>query len=174
MKRLGDWVVSLGSPFGLQNTATVGIISSLSRKITEIGSYSASPPPLASTTSTQSQPPNSTGGGIEDSRIRYLQHDCVVHSGSSGGPLINLSGKVIGINTTRAEGEGLSFAIRIDLITEMVTQLLQTGRIKRPFLGVHLMSLTKAVWKQLKESGDDIKVAPFQSGILITNVPFSF
>ena len=81
--RLGDWVIAIGSPFGLQNTVTVGVVSSQSRKSIEIG------------------------GPSDDSRVRYIQTDCVVHTGSSGGPLVNLKGQVIGINTTRAESEGI-------------------------------------------------------------------
>ena len=81
--RPGDWVIAIGSPFGLNNTVTAGVISSLRRRASEIGT--------------------------KDSRVDYIQTDCVVHSGSSGGPLINLEGQVIGINTTRAESEGIRY-----------------------------------------------------------------
>ncbi len=96
--------------------------------------------------------------GGQDSRVRYIQTDCVVHSGSSGGPLINLSGQVIGINTTRAESEGISFAIRIDTALDMIRQLLLDGKVIRPFLGIHMTSITRGLWKQLQESGDIVKV----------------
>ncbi|KAJ3302705.1 Serine protease htra2, mitochondrial [Kappamyces sp. JEL0829] len=142
--RLGDWVVAIGSPFGLQNTVTAGVVSSNSRKSNEIGGL--------------------------DARVRYIQTDCVVHSGSSGGPLINLQGQVIGINTTRAESEGISFAIRIDTALGMIKQLLLEGRVMRPFLGIHMTSLTRGLWKQLDESGDALKVPHMDTGVLITNV----
>ena len=110
-ERLGDWVVAIGSPFGLTNTVTAGIISCKKRKNTEIG------------------------GGADDSRVHYIQTDCVVHSGSSGGPLINLNGEVIGITTTRAESEGITFAIRMDNVIEIISQLIKKGKVVRPFLG---------------------------------------
>lgn len=142
--RLGDWVISIGSPFGLQNTVTAGVVSSLARKSTQIGG--------------------------QDSRLRYIQTDCVVHSGSSGGPLVNLKGEVIGINTTRAESEGISFAIRIDTTLDMIGQLIKEGRVMRPFLGIHMSTLTEAVRQQLQESGDIKAVPPVKAGVLITNV----
>ena len=74
--------MAIGSPFGLQNTVTAGIVSSRPRKSREIGA--------------------------RDARVQYIQSDCVIHSGSSGGPLINLDGEVVGINTTRAESEGIA------------------------------------------------------------------
>ena len=106
--------------------------------------------------------------GGQDSRVRYIQTDCVVHSGSSGGPLINLSGQVIGINTTRAESEGISFAIRIDTALDMIRQLLLDGKVIRPFLGIHMTSITRGLWKQLQESGDIVKV--FQLSLILGSV----
>jgi HtrA serine peptidase 2 len=140
--RVGDWVCSIGCPFGLQNTVTAGVISSLTRESNEIGA--------------------------KERRVKYLQTDCVIHSGSSGGPLVNLKGQVIGINTTRAESEGISFAIRTDTALDMIKQLVQEGRVTRPYLGLHTTALNAEVWKQLK--GKNHHIPPVAEGILVTQV----
>ncbi|KAJ3104880.1 hypothetical protein HDU97_008738 [Phlyctochytrium planicorne] len=142
--RPGDWVMAIGSPFGLQNTVTAGIVSSRRRKSTEIGG--------------------------KDSRVEYIQTDCVIHSGSSGGPLINLDGEVVGINTTRAESEGISFAIRIDTSLSMIRQLVERGRISRPWLGFRMVSLSPPVWQQLRSKGPDEFLPKVDTGVLITSV----
>ncbi|KAJ2988157.1 hypothetical protein HDV02_005727, partial [Globomyces sp. JEL0801] len=141
--RPGDWVIAIGCPFGLQNTVTCGIVSSRNRKSNEIGG--------------------------QDYRVRYLQTDCVVHSGSSGGPLVNLDGKVIGINTTRAESEGISFAIRIDSTFDMIQQLLRQGKVMRPYLGLQMISLSPNVWKQLT-SKQTAHLPKIGQGVLVTKV----
>jgi S1-C subfamily serine protease len=150
--RLGDFVIAIGSPFGLQNTVTFGIISSLQRDFNQITS----------------------SGGNQDARVRYIQTDCVVHSGSSGGPLVNIYGEVIGINTSRAEMEGITFAIRMDSTLMMIKQLLKDGRVQRPFLGFNMLGLSKAVWNQLSERsviGTKSPPVPYiKSGVLLTNV----
>lgn len=112
--RQGDIVASIGSPYGLINTVTSGVISSM-RLHDEIG------------------------GG--ESRLQYLQTDCTVHSGSSGGPLINLDGQVVGINTKRATSEGISFAIRLDTNTEIIKQLV-AGKLQRPYLGFEMATIS--------------------------------
>ncbi|KAI9205357.1 trypsin-like cysteine/serine peptidase domain-containing protein [Polychytrium aggregatum] len=145
--RVGDIVLSVGSPFGLYNTVTAGIISSRARKYKEIGG--------------------------RDSMVEFIQTDCVLHSGSSGGPLINTDGEVIGINTTRAESDGISFAIRVDKALGMIDQLLTHGRIIRPWLGLKMVSLTESVWQQLLSQqfeGDVADLPPSKRGILIASV----
>ncbi|KAJ3273576.1 hypothetical protein HDV01_004343 [Terramyces sp. JEL0728] len=141
--RPGDWVVAIGCPFGLQNTVTAGVVSSRSRHSVEIGA--------------------------QDDRVRFLQTDCVVHSGSSGGPLINLEGKVIGINTTRAESEGISFAIRIDTCLDMIQQLKKEGKVVRPYLGLQMTSLSPNVFHQLKKSFAN-SVPHVTHGVLLTRI----
>ncbi|KAI8923214.1 trypsin-like cysteine/serine peptidase domain-containing protein [Entophlyctis helioformis] len=153
--RLGDWVMAIGSPLGLQNTVTAGIVSSRARKSAEIGA-------------------------MRDSRVEYIQTDCVVHSGSSGGPLINLDGEVIGINTTRAESEGITFAIRIDNALDMIRQLVHQGRVTRPWLGIHMVTLSPYVWSQITaEAASAARTTPsttrssiphVQAGVLVTHV----
>ncbi|KAI9362062.1 trypsin-like cysteine/serine peptidase domain-containing protein [Zopfochytrium polystomum] len=142
--RPGDWVMAVGCPFGLQNTVTAGIVSSRRRKSTEIGG--------------------------RDSRVDYIQSDCVIHSGSSGGPLINLDGEVIGINTTRAESEGIAFAIRTDNARHLISQLIQKRKVIRPWLGFRMVSLSPHVWQQLKSKGPDEFLPKVSSGVLITAI----
>jgi HtrA serine peptidase 2 len=141
--RPGDWAIAIGCPFGLQNTVTAGVISSDLRRSNEIGG--------------------------QDSRVDYLQTDCVVHKGSSGGPLVNLDGQVIGINTSRTEGDGITFAIRVDTAMGMIRQLMFHGRVTRPYLGMHTTTISPGVWKQLTETGQHI-VPPVSSGVLITKI----
>ncbi|OAJ38029.1 hypothetical protein BDEG_21998 [Batrachochytrium dendrobatidis JEL423] len=151
--RPGDWVIAIGSPFGLQNTVTAGVVSSRSRRSIEIGT--------------------------KDTRVEYIQTDCVVHSGSSGGPLVNLDGQVVGINTTRAESEGISFAIRVDNAMDMIHQLVVDGRVTRPWLGIRMITLTPHVRSQLNP--DSHYTSSFQntpnmilphvtSGVLVASV----
>jgi HtrA serine peptidase 2 len=140
--RPGDWVVAIGCPYGLRNSVTAGVLSSLLRQSNDFG-------------------------GQGDSL--YLQSDCAIHVGSSGGPLVNLDGQVIGINTSRSEREGISFSIRVDTAMAMIRQLIHQGRVTRPYLGISTTTLSAGVWKQLTETGQHI-VPPVSSGVLITKV----
>ncbi|KAI8614898.1 trypsin-like cysteine/serine peptidase domain-containing protein [Chytriomyces sp. MP71] len=142
--RAGEWVVSIGNPLGLANTVTAGIISSHRRKNTDIGR--------------------------SDSRVEYLQTDCVIHPGSSGGPLVNLRGEVVGINTVRADSEGISFAIKVDHCLDMIAQLLSMGRIVRPWLGVGLVSLNPFVWQQLRSHSPPELRPRVKAGVLVTGI----
>lgn len=114
---VGDWVVAIGSPFGLQQTVTTGIVSAKSRANVGITEY-------------------------ED----FIQTDAALNPGSSGGPLLNLRGEVIGINTAIASGTGgfmgVGFAIPSDMAREVAAQLGEAGRVVRGWLGVALRSLT--------------------------------
>ena len=141
--KIGEWVCSIGCPFGLQNTVTAGVISAMARESREIGT--------------------------SDQRVSYIQTDCAIHPGSSGGPLIDMSGKVVGINTTKAEGNGIGFAIRIDKAMNMVNQLVKNRRITRPYLGVQTIAFDENAWSklspQLKQS-----VPSVNKGVLIQKV----
>jgi S1-C subfamily serine protease len=141
--RPGDFVVAIGCPLGLQNTITAGVVSALQRDSNEIGR--------------------------KDNRVQYIQTDLVVHSGSSGGPLVNMDGRVIGINTTRAESEGISFAIRVDTAMEMIKMLQVKGKITRPFLGIHTKSLNPSFFSQLNEETKH-QILPGTVGVLVTKV----
>lgn len=108
--RTGDWVLAIGSPFGLENTATAGIVSATSRAV----------------------------GGETD--VPFIQTDVAVNPGNSGGPLFNLDGEVIGINSmifSQTGGYmGISFAIPIEVAMNVRDQLVKTGRVVRGRIGV--------------------------------------
>ena len=107
--RVGEWVIAIGNPFGLGQTVTAGIASAKGRII---------------------------GAGAYDD---FIQTDASINPGNSGGPLLNLHGEVIGINTAIvATGQGISFAIPINLAKEVLAQLREKGQVTRGFLGVQV------------------------------------
>ncbi len=114
--RVGEWVLAFGSPFGLNQTVTHGIISARERGQVGLGSTIR----------------------IKD----FLQTDAAINPGSSGGPLVNLDGEVIGINTAIAShsgsNSGVAFSIPVNLVKRIVKQLVETGGVTRGYLGVHL------------------------------------
>jgi S1-C subfamily serine protease len=84
-------------------------------------------------------------------RMSYLQTDAAVNGGNSGGPLVNLRGQVVGINTmTMTNAEGISFAIPIDTAKLVARQLVTHGRVGRPYIGIRMLTLTPGVMQQLK------------------------
>jgi serine protease Do len=110
--KVGEWVAAIGSPFGLEHTVTAGIVSAKGRVI---------------------------GSGPYDD---FIQTDASINPGNSGGPLINMQGEVVGINTMIiAGGNGIGFAIPIDLAEGIVTQLKTAGEITRGWLGVTIQDL---------------------------------
>ncbi|KAJ7541321.1 hypothetical protein O6H91_10G054400 [Diphasiastrum complanatum] len=143
MLRPGEWVVALGSPLHLQNSVTVGIISCVDRKSSEIGLHGA--------------------------HTEYIQTDAAINQGNSGGPLLNLDGEVIGINTMKAiTADGVSFAIPIDLAIKIVEQLKKHGRVVRPWLGMKMLELTEPIIGQLKER--DPAFPDINKGVLVPQV----
>ncbi len=111
--RVGDWVLAIGNPFGLEHTVTQGIISATGRVI---------------------------GSGPYDN---FLQTDAPINPGNSGGPLINLKGEVIGINTAIiASGQGIGFAIPSNMAKSVISQLKEKGKVTRGWIGVSIQSLT--------------------------------
>ena len=119
----GDWVVAIGSPFGLETTVTAGIISAKGRS-----------PEI-------------------NKREDYLQTDAAINPGNSGGPLVNLSGQVIGINTaisSRGGGnDGVGFAIPINMAKWVADELVAHGSVQRSFLGVGIQPLSAAVAREM-------------------------
>ncbi|MEW7851351.1 Do family serine endopeptidase [Massilia aurea] len=119
--RVGEWVLAIGSPFGLENTVTAGIISAKSR---DTGEY-----------------------------LPLIQSDVAVNPGNSGGPLINMRGEVIGINsqiaTLSGAYNGISFAVPIDEVTRVSEQLKTTGKVTRGRMGVQISEVTRDVAESL-------------------------
>jgi serine protease Do len=110
---VGDWVIAVGSPFGLQATVTAGIISAKARQIGQ--------------------------GPFDD----FLQTDAAINPGNSGGPLVNMQGEVVGINTAIvAGGSGIGFAIPSNMARKIYTELQSKGRVTRGWLGVSIQPLT--------------------------------
>ena len=111
--RVGDWVMAVGNPFGLEHTVTQGIISATGRVI---------------------------GSGPYDD---FLQTDAPINPGNSGGPLVNLKGEVIGINTAiTATGQGIGFSIPSSLAKAIAIQLKEKGKVVRGWIGVSIQSVT--------------------------------
>ena len=118
--RVGDWVLAIGNPFGLEETVTQGIISATGRVI---------------------------GSGPYDN---FLQTDAPINPGNSGGPLINLSGEVIGINSAIIQsGQGIGFAIPSNMAKKIVSQLKEKGKVTRGWIGVSVQSVTPEIAQAL-------------------------
>jgi S1-C subfamily serine protease len=113
----GEWAIAIGNPLGLDNTITVGIISATGRTSVQVG--------------------------VPNRRVNFIQTDAAINPGNSGGPLINRRGEAIGINTTtRADAQGVGFAIPMRTVTRITTQLFATGKVLHPYLGVQMIPLT--------------------------------
>lgn len=117
--RVGDWVLAIGSPFGFENSATAGIVSAKSRSLPD-GSY-----------------------------VPFIQTDVAVNPGNSGGPLFNMAGEVIGINSqiySRNGGyQGLSFAIPIEVAMNIEQQIVKFGKVQRGRLGVSIQEINQSL-----------------------------
>ncbi|MDA8429457.1 MAG: DegQ family serine endoprotease [Geobacteraceae bacterium] len=151
--RVGDWVMAVGNPFGLEQTVTQGIISATGRVL---------------------------GSGPYDN---FLQTDAPINPGNSGGPLVNLKGEVIGINSAIIPGgQGLGFAIPSSLAKSITTQLKDKGKVVRGWIGVTIQTVTPdlATSFGMKEPkgalvGDVVKDGPAdKSGIKTGDIIVSF
>ena len=121
--KVGQWVVAIGNPFGLENTVTAGIVSAMARHINQ--------------------------GPYDD----FIQTDAAINPGNSGGPLLNTKGEVVGINTaifSRSGGNiGIGFAIPISLAKEIIPQLKEKGHVTRGWLGVMIQKVTPDIAETL-------------------------
>ena len=128
--KIGQWVIAVGNPFGLDNTVTAGIISAKGRSI--MG-----------------------GGQYED----FIQTDAAINPGNSGGPLVNLEGEVIGINTaifSRSGGYmGIGFAIPITMAKKVMDSLIKDGKVTRGWLGVGIQNLNEGLAESFQHQGTE-------------------
>ncbi|MFA5949876.1 MAG: Do family serine endopeptidase [Hyphomicrobium sp.] len=121
--KVGDWVMAIGNPFGLGGTVTVGIISAKQRDI--------------------------NAGPYDD----FLQTDAAINKGNSGGPLFDMEGRVVGVNTAiispTGGSIGIGFAVPADTVTAVVSQLKEFGQVKRGWLGVKIQSISEDIAESL-------------------------
>lgn len=134
--RVGNWVLAIGNPLGLTSTVTAGIASATGRQVL---------------------PP---GGQLRFQD--FIQTDASINPGNSGGPLVNMDGQVVGIATAiSAEGQGLGFAIPINMVKEILPALVEEGRVERSWLGIYVSDLPPALRRELSLSS---------GGALVTRV----
>lgn len=143
--QVGDWAIAVGNPLGLDNTVTLGIVSTLNR--------------------------SSTAVGIPDKRLDFIQTDAAINPGNSGGPLLNDGGEVIGINTAiRANANGIGFAIPINKAKEITSQLVRGEQVSHPYLGVQIATLTPDMAKQNNDDPNSTVLLPEINGVLVLGV----
>lgn len=147
--RVGDWAIAVGNPLGLDNTVTLGIVSTLNRPSSKVG--------------------------IPDKRLDFIQTDAAINPGNSGGPLLDAMGEVIGINTAiRADGQGIGFAIPINTAKEIQERLARGEEIPHPYIGIRMVTLTPELAEQLAgDPNSPIVVAGVQGVLIVQVVPDS-
>ena len=133
---VGEWVLAVGNPFGLSHTVTAGIVSAKGRSYKDLGI---------------------SQGGYQN----FIQTDASINPGNSGGPLVNIAGEVVGMNTAvSSAGQGLGFAVPINMIKAILPQLKRSGRVVPSWLGIGIQELTPQLQGSLN--------AP--PGVLVTEV----
>ncbi|WCJ43117.1 Trypsin family protein with PDZ domain [Euphorbia peplus] len=141
--RPGDWVLALGCPHFLQNTVTAGIVSCVDRKSSDL----------------------SLGGMQRE----YLQTDCAINAGNSGGPLVNVDGEVVGVNILKlSAAEGLGFSVPIDSVNKIIDHFQKNGRVVRTWLGLKMIDLNDMIIAQLKDR--DARFPNVHKGVLVPMV----
>jgi putative serine protease PepD len=145
--QVGDTVVAIGSPFGLENTVTSGIVSALHRQMTSPNNFS-----------------------IDDS----IQTDAAINHGNSGGPLLNSSGQVIGVNaqieSDSGGNDGVGFAIPSTTVRSIVSELISTGKAEHAYLGVSVEDADGSVKLAEVRSGTPAEAAGLQAGDTIVSI----
>lgn len=143
--QVGEWAIAIGSPLGLDKTVTVGVISATDRTSSQVGA--------------------------PDKRIGFIQTDAAINPGNSGGPLLNGRGEVIGINTAIIGGaQGLGFAIPINRAQQIAQQLIATGKVEHPFLGIQMVTLSPEVKERIKNATDGRLIVAADRGVLVLRV----
>lgn len=143
--QVGDWAIAVGNPLGLDNTVTLGIVSTLNRSSSEVG--------------------------IPDKRVDFIQTDAAINPGNSGGPLLNSQGEVIGINTAiRANANGIGFAIPIDKAKTIKDQLARGEEIPHPYIGVRIANLTPEMARENNSDPNSSILLPETTGVLVVGV----
>jgi S1-C subfamily serine protease len=143
--QVGDWAIAVGNPVGLDNTVTLGIISTLNRPSSEVG--------------------------ILDKRIDFLQTDAAINPGNSGGPLLNSKGEVIGINTAiRADATGIGFAIPINKAKALQNTLVSGQEVPHPYVGIQMITLTPELARQNNQDPNSALIIPEVEGVLVVRV----
>jgi serine protease Do len=134
---VGEWAIAIGSPFGLEHTVTVGVISAKGRTGLGTGTY-------------------------ED----FIQTDASINPGNSGGPLINIDGEVVGVNAMIIQpGTGIGFAIPINMAKQILNDLIKQGKVVRPWLGISVQDLTPEMAEQFQvKEKEGVLVAQIHPG----------
>lgn len=144
--RIGEWLIAIGNPYGqaFEHTVTVGVLSAKGREISIMNSDTGKPQVYKN----------------------LMQTDAAINRGNSGGPLLNIKGEVVGINTAvHAQAQGIGFAIPINVAKEVLEELITTGGVAlepRSYLGIHQQNLNPSLVKQLN--------LPDEKGVLILDV----
>ncbi len=142
---VGDWAIAVGNPLGLDNTVTLGIVSTLHRSSAQIG--------------------------LIDKRLDFIQTDAAINPGNSGGPLLNDQGEVIGINTAiRADAMGIGFAIPINKAKSIKDALARGEKILHPYLGVQMTTLTPEIARQNNTDPNSAFEIPEINGVVVVRV----
>lgn len=141
--RPGEWAIAIGNPLGLDNTVTAGIISGTGRSSADVGA--------------------------PDKRVGFIQTDAAINPGNSGGPLLNQQGQVIGMNTAIIGGaQGLGFAIPINTAQRIADQLVATGKVEHPYLGIQMATLTPTLKETLnRELNSGVRVQAEQGVVVV-------
>lgn len=143
--QVGDWAIAVGNPVGLDNTVTLGIISTLGRSAAKVG--------------------------IPDKRVEFIQTDAAINPGNSGGPLLNSKGEVVGINTAiRADAMGIGFAIPINQAKSLESLLASGQKVPHPYIGIQMVNLTADLAKQNNRDPNSPFLIAEVDGILVVRV----